>query len=113
MSDTKLRMSSTYHPQSDGQTEAVNKMLEQYLRAFVHAETKLWGKYLHWTEWHYNLAKHSSTRVTPYEIVYNQPPPSLFQYVVGTSHNEAVNVDLTDRSYLISYVPNYSKHNLS
>jgi len=50
MSGTKLRMSSAYHPQNDGQTKAVNKMLEQYLRAFVHAETKLWGKYLHWAE---------------------------------------------------------------
>jgi len=50
MSDTKLRMSSAYHPQSNGQTKAVNKVLEQYLRAFVHAEPKLWGKYLHWAE---------------------------------------------------------------
>jgi len=50
MSGTKLRMSSAYHPQSDGQTEAVNKVLEQYLRAFVHVEPKLWGKYLHWAE---------------------------------------------------------------
>jgi len=101
MSGTKLRMSSAYHPQSDGQTEAVNKMLEQYLRAFVHAETKLWGKYLHWAEWHYNSAKHSSTGVTPYEVVYSQPPPSLPQYVTGASRNEAVNADLTKRQEIL------------
>jgi len=77
MSGTRLRMSSTYHLQSDGQTKAVNKMLEQYLRAFIHVEPNLWGKYLHWAEWHYNSAKHSSTWITPYEIVYNQPPSSL------------------------------------
>jgi len=52
-------------------------MLEQYLRAFVHVETKLWGKYLQWAEWHYNSTKHFSTVVTPYEFVYSQPPPSL------------------------------------
>ena len=30
-----LAMSSSYHPQSDGQTEVVNKSLKHYLRAFV------------------------------------------------------------------------------
>jgi len=47
MSGTQLRMSLAYHPQSDGQIEAINKVLEQYLRAFIHVEPKLWGKYLH------------------------------------------------------------------
>jgi len=58
-------------------------MLEQYLGAFIHIETKLWGKYLHWVEWNYNSAKHSSIGVTPYEVVYNQPQPSLPQYVMS------------------------------
>ena len=50
LSGTTLRMSTTYHPQSDGQTEVVNRTLQQYLRAFVHNKPKQWERYLHWAE---------------------------------------------------------------
>lgn len=46
LSGTQLRMSSAYHPQSDGQTEVMNKVVEQYLRAFVHHRPHTWGKLL-------------------------------------------------------------------
>lgn len=48
--DTKLYMFTTYHPQIDGQTEIVNKILQQYLRCFVHDKPKQWGLVLHWAE---------------------------------------------------------------
>jgi len=83
MSSSKLRMSSTYHPQSDGQTKVVN-VLEQYLRAFVHVKPKLLGKYLHWAEWHYNSAKHSSTSLLMrlFTITYLLCCPNISQELV-------------------------------
>ena len=51
---TNLHYSSTYHPQSDGQTEVVNRSLEQYLRVFSHSYPKQWASYLPWAEFCYN-----------------------------------------------------------
>jgi len=42
-----LNMSSAYHPQTDGQTEAVNKCLETYLRFFVTDKQNKWFQWLH------------------------------------------------------------------
>lgn len=46
LSGTKLQMCTTYHPQFDGQTEVLNRVLEQYLCAFVHNRSSNWFKFL-------------------------------------------------------------------
>lgn len=64
LSGTQLRMSSAYHPQSDGQTEVLNKIIEQYLRAFVHRRSRTWGKLLLWVEWSHNTSWNVGTGST-------------------------------------------------
>lgn len=90
LSGTHLRMSTAYHPQSDGQTEVMNRILEQYLRSFVHAQPANWYWYLMLVEWYYNMSLHSSSGMTPFEVIYGKPPPALPQYLQGTSTSEAV-----------------------
>ena len=82
LSGTKLCMSSSYHPQSDGQTEAVNRILEQYLRCFAGSQPLRWQEWLPWAELSYNTSVHSSTKMSPFEAVYGMPPlPSLLMFL--------------------------------
>ena len=106
---TKLRMSSSYHPQTDGQTEVVNRTLEQNLRCFAGDQPRKWLKWIPWVEFSYNTFIHSSTKMTPFEAVYGIPPPSILTYVLGTSHIQAVDEYLRDRDTILSVL----RHNLS
>jgi hypothetical protein len=101
LSGTKLRMSTAYHPQSDGQTEIVNKILQQYLRCFVHNKPKQWGSYLHWAEWSYNTATHTTTGLTPFQVVYGRTPPALPIYIPGSTQLQAVEATLMDRETVL------------
>jgi len=51
---TKLKMTSVYHPQTDGQSEAVNKCVETYLRCFSGYKPRQWPKWLPWVEYWYS-----------------------------------------------------------
>lgn len=78
----------------------MNHILEQYLIAIVHNCPTEWHKFHHLVEWSYNTSIHSSTGMTPYEIVYGKPPSSILEYVLGTSTNEVVDSKLTTRTVI-------------
>ena len=59
-------LSTAYHPESDGQTERVNQVLEQYLRCFVNYLQYDWYDLLPLAEFTYNNTPHDSTGVTPF-----------------------------------------------
>jgi transposase InsO family protein len=65
---TELRMSTAYHPQSDGQTERLNRELEQQLRTHANRTGSNWKQWLSVVEMHYNSDVHESTGKTPYEM---------------------------------------------
>lgn len=98
---TRFNFSSAYHPQTDGQTEVVNRTLEMYLRCFTSSHPKLWIKWLSWAEYCYNTSIHSATGKSPFEIIYGRPPPTLLSYVPGTAKVAAVECELLDRDAMI------------
>ena len=52
----KRRLSTAFHPQTDGQTERQNQVLETYLRIFTNEEQKNWASLLPFAEYAYNAA---------------------------------------------------------
>ncbi|KAK3039204.1 hypothetical protein RJ639_029061 [Escallonia herrerae] len=71
---SQLSRSSSYHPESDGQTERFNSMLEEYLRHFVSATQKNWVKLLDVAQLCFNSRKSSSTGKSAFKIVNGQQP---------------------------------------
>ena len=60
LSSTELRMSSAYHPQSDGQTKRVNQSVESFLRCFIQSCPSKWSDWLHLAEFWYSTNYHSA-----------------------------------------------------
>ncbi|GAU39803.1 hypothetical protein TSUD_219780 [Trifolium subterraneum] len=69
---TRLRMSTSNHPQTDGQSERTIQTLEDMLRACVLEEGGNWSKHLHLIEFAYNNSYHSSIGMAPYEALYGR-----------------------------------------
>jgi transposase InsO family protein len=69
---TKLAFSTAYHPQTDGQTERVNQILEDMLRAFVLAYGTKGEDCLPFVEFSYNNGYQASLQMAPFEDLYGR-----------------------------------------
>src|ERR1044072_9337457 len=69
---TKLKLSSAYHPQTDGQTERTIQSLEDLLRACVLDHKGSWDELLPLVEFTYNNSFHASIGMAPYEALYGR-----------------------------------------
>jgi hypothetical protein len=69
---TKLSFSTAYHPQTGGQTERVNQILEDMLRACVLAYASKWKDCLPFAEFSYNNSYQSSLQMAPFEALYGR-----------------------------------------
>jgi transposase InsO family protein len=70
--DIRLNFSSVYHPQMNGQTERVNQILEDMLRAYALKDKKSWDKCLPYAEFSYNNSYQKSLKMSPFEVLYGR-----------------------------------------
>lgn len=67
---TSFDLNSSYHLQTDGQSEPVNRCLKIYLRCFTRQSPTNWVKWLPWVEFCNNTSWHSSIKSTPFQVAY-------------------------------------------
>ncbi|SPC61023.1 uncharacterized protein UHOD_12395 [Ustilago sp. UG-2017b] len=94
--DTKHSLSTAYHPQTDGQTERVNQVVEQYLRMYCNYEQDDWADLLKTVAFVYNNTVHNSIGISPFFTCYSWNPkahpdipqrlgvhdPECFEYLI-------------------------------
>ena len=85
---TKLRMSTAFHPQTDGQSEKMNDLVEQILRTYTPYRAANWDKRLAAVEFAINNSVQHSTGYTPFFLNYGYHPDSVLDLVMGHSHDK-------------------------
>jgi len=68
----KTRLSTSYYPQIDGQTERMNQELEQYLKFFIDYRQKDWPEWLALAEFAVNNKVHLTTKISPFMANYRR-----------------------------------------
>lgn len=96
-----LKFLSAYHPQSDGQTEIINRCLETYLRCMCSDIPHFWSKWLPLAEYWYNSTFHSATQLNPFEAMNGQVPPIHLPYLPGESRVAVVATCLEEREKIL------------
>jgi hypothetical protein len=86
----QMKLSTAYHPQTDGQTERMNQEIEQYLRMFVSQRQEDWPEWIAIVEFSYNNKIHTAMQVTPFFVNYGYHPR------MGTEPHRYTKVEAAD-----------------
>ncbi|XP_024015845.1 uncharacterized protein LOC112089103 [Eutrema salsugineum] len=108
---TKLCFSTTCHPQTDGQTEVVNKTLSALLRSVIKKNLRTWEDCLPHVEFAYNHAVHSTTLFSPFQMVYGFNPLTPLD-LTPLPLSERVSMDGKKKAELVKQIHEKAKQNI-
>lgn len=100
-SGTQLKFSTTYHPETNGQTEVLNRIVETYLQCFTCKQSKQWTRWLPWEEYWYNTDYQTVVQISLFEVVYGRKPPSIQRFLPGECRVAAVANELESRDAIL------------
>jgi hypothetical protein len=97
-------MSSSHHPQTDGQTERTNRTMEEMLRHFVNYRQNNWDEVLPALEHAYNNSVNATTRQVPFELLYGQKPLEFKDFLLPspTTTVESVTDSVSRKESLVA-----------
>jgi hypothetical protein len=91
-------MSTSYHPQSNGQSERVNQCVEMYLCCAVHAQPQRWKSWLSIVEFWYNSSYHTTLGCSPFKALYGYEPPFAVAPMLTSETDKDVATLLSERA---------------
>jgi hypothetical protein len=104
LAGVKLRLSTVFHPRTDGQSEVVNKVIAMYLRCVTGDRPRAWVDWLAWAEYCYNTSYHSALRTSLFEVVYGRSPPPMLPFEAGMARTEVAGDLLRTRDEILAEV---------
>jgi hypothetical protein len=95
--DTKLRLSTAFHPQTDGQAEKANSIVERYLRAYTAERQDNWDQLLALAEFAYNATRQKSIQMSPFEADLSYVPRMPLDALAGINTERRQSVRLRNQ----------------
>jgi hypothetical protein len=82
ITQTRLAISTSHHPQTNGQTESANRTLEETIRHYINYQKNNWGDLLPALEHAYNICVHATTVLAPFMMNFGQIPRNMADILI-------------------------------
>jgi len=92
-------LSTSFHPETDGQTEIANRVLEDALRSYTNPYHDDWDEYLYQVEFAMNNSYHETIKMTPFYAIYGEHPFTPLTLTTRVLHRFSGNCGFSRKSY--------------